>query len=317
MRRTVFNEDHEAFRETIRAFIEAEVVPVYDEWFAALPGPARLLLQARRAGRLRHQRPRGVRRRRPGHPQVRGRPVRRDLPRGRELRRLRRARAARPPLHQDAGRRRAEEALPAEVRLRRGDVGPRDDRAGHRLRRRGHEDHRQALRGRHALRPQRLQDLHHRRRARRPCDRLRPHRRTARGRPPLRHLPVRRGHQVRGLLHRPQARQARPAHLRHGRAGLRRRQGPGRGPARRGGQGLLLPRPQPGLRALGHRVRCVRPGRRGRPVRPAVRHRPHRLRQAGRALPEHQVRAGRLPGRGGRGPGRRGPRPGGPGQPAS
>ncbi|WP_328464347.1 acyl-CoA dehydrogenase family protein [Streptomyces sp. NBC_00448] len=35
MRRTVFNEDHEAFRETIRAFIEAEVVPVYDEWLAA------------------------------------------------------------------------------------------------------------------------------------------------------------------------------------------------------------------------------------------------------------------------------------------
>ncbi|MFD9814742.1 acyl-CoA dehydrogenase family protein [Streptomyces sp. NPDC059080] len=32
MRRTVFNEDHEAFRETIRAFIEAEVVPVYDRW---------------------------------------------------------------------------------------------------------------------------------------------------------------------------------------------------------------------------------------------------------------------------------------------
>ncbi|WP_299527644.1 acyl-CoA dehydrogenase family protein [uncultured Streptomyces sp.] len=35
MRRTVFNEDHEAFRETIRAFIAAEVSPVYDEWFAA------------------------------------------------------------------------------------------------------------------------------------------------------------------------------------------------------------------------------------------------------------------------------------------
>ncbi|MFE3248495.1 acyl-CoA dehydrogenase family protein [Streptomyces sp. NPDC059209] len=34
MRRTVFNEDHEAFRETLRAFIEAEVVPVYDEWYA-------------------------------------------------------------------------------------------------------------------------------------------------------------------------------------------------------------------------------------------------------------------------------------------
>ncbi|MFE9848296.1 acyl-CoA dehydrogenase family protein [Streptomyces sp. NPDC005576] len=35
MRRTVFNEDHEAFRDTIRAFIEAEVVPVYDEWFTS------------------------------------------------------------------------------------------------------------------------------------------------------------------------------------------------------------------------------------------------------------------------------------------
>lgn len=34
MRRTVFNEDHEAFRETLRAFIEAEVVPVYDQWYA-------------------------------------------------------------------------------------------------------------------------------------------------------------------------------------------------------------------------------------------------------------------------------------------
>ncbi|MFI9027492.1 acyl-CoA dehydrogenase family protein [Streptomyces sp. NPDC053560] len=35
MQRTVFNEDHEAFRDTIRAFIEAEVVPVFDDWFAA------------------------------------------------------------------------------------------------------------------------------------------------------------------------------------------------------------------------------------------------------------------------------------------
>lgn len=35
MRRTVFNEDHEAFRQTLRAFIQAEVVPRYDEWFAS------------------------------------------------------------------------------------------------------------------------------------------------------------------------------------------------------------------------------------------------------------------------------------------
>ena len=39
MRRTVYTEDHEAFRETIRAFIEAEVAPVYDEWFAAGQAP--------------------------------------------------------------------------------------------------------------------------------------------------------------------------------------------------------------------------------------------------------------------------------------
>ncbi|MDJ0340032.1 acyl-CoA dehydrogenase family protein [Streptomyces sp. H10-C2] len=39
MRRTVFNEDHEAFRETIRDFITAEVVPVYDEWLAAGQAP--------------------------------------------------------------------------------------------------------------------------------------------------------------------------------------------------------------------------------------------------------------------------------------
>ena len=29
MRRTVFNEDHEAFRQVLRDFIEAEVVPHY------------------------------------------------------------------------------------------------------------------------------------------------------------------------------------------------------------------------------------------------------------------------------------------------
>jgi alkylation response protein AidB-like acyl-CoA dehydrogenase len=39
MRRTVFNEDHEAFRETIRDFIAAEVVPVYGEWLEAGQAP--------------------------------------------------------------------------------------------------------------------------------------------------------------------------------------------------------------------------------------------------------------------------------------
>ncbi|HNM85683.1 MAG: acyl-CoA dehydrogenase family protein [Mycobacterium sp.] len=35
MRRTVYNQDHEDFRAMIRDFVEAEVVPVYDEWFEA------------------------------------------------------------------------------------------------------------------------------------------------------------------------------------------------------------------------------------------------------------------------------------------
>ena len=35
MQRNVFDQDHESFRKTLRAFIEAEVVPHHDEWFAA------------------------------------------------------------------------------------------------------------------------------------------------------------------------------------------------------------------------------------------------------------------------------------------
>src|SRR5271156_1371369 len=35
MRRAVFNEDHEAFRRVLRDFIEAEVLPHYDDWYQA------------------------------------------------------------------------------------------------------------------------------------------------------------------------------------------------------------------------------------------------------------------------------------------
>ncbi len=35
MRRTVFSEDHEAFRQVLRDFIEAEVTPHYQEWYDA------------------------------------------------------------------------------------------------------------------------------------------------------------------------------------------------------------------------------------------------------------------------------------------
>ena len=31
LRRTVFNEDHEAFRQTLRSFIEAEVTPHFED----------------------------------------------------------------------------------------------------------------------------------------------------------------------------------------------------------------------------------------------------------------------------------------------
>jgi acyl-CoA dehydrogenase len=35
MRRTVFNDDHEDYRRTIRSFLESEVVPHYQEWYDA------------------------------------------------------------------------------------------------------------------------------------------------------------------------------------------------------------------------------------------------------------------------------------------
>lgn len=35
MKRTVFDEDHESFRKTLRSFIESEVLPVYEDWYQA------------------------------------------------------------------------------------------------------------------------------------------------------------------------------------------------------------------------------------------------------------------------------------------
>ncbi len=35
MRRTVFTEDHEAYRSALCSFLEAEVIPSYSEWFDA------------------------------------------------------------------------------------------------------------------------------------------------------------------------------------------------------------------------------------------------------------------------------------------
>jgi long-chain-acyl-CoA dehydrogenase len=50
VRRTVFTEDHEAFRETLRAFINAEVVPRYDTWFAAGEVPREFYYQLAELG---------------------------------------------------------------------------------------------------------------------------------------------------------------------------------------------------------------------------------------------------------------------------
>ncbi|WP_405135815.1 acyl-CoA dehydrogenase family protein [Nocardia sp. NBC_01388] len=50
MQRTVFDADHESFRKTVRAFIESEVAPVYDEWFDAGIAPREFYYQLAELG---------------------------------------------------------------------------------------------------------------------------------------------------------------------------------------------------------------------------------------------------------------------------
>lgn len=45
MLRTVYNTDHDEFRKTIRAFLEREVVPEFDEWYAAGAVPREMYLK--------------------------------------------------------------------------------------------------------------------------------------------------------------------------------------------------------------------------------------------------------------------------------
>jgi len=45
VRRTVYDQDHESFRATLRSFLEAEVLPHYDEWFEAGVVPRSLYRQ--------------------------------------------------------------------------------------------------------------------------------------------------------------------------------------------------------------------------------------------------------------------------------
>ena len=134
MERTLYDDDHEAYRETVREFLAREVVPYKDKWdddrwitAGGLPG-------GRRGRALRAPGPRGVRRqrgnglplpagRRRGDRQGQRHLVRRDpRPAGRPVPRL----PARP------GQRGAEEAVATRLRSRRPDRCARDDRTRHR-----------------------------------------------------------------------------------------------------------------------------------------------------------------------------------------
>ena len=139
--------------------------------------PARGLDQGRAGGpALRHD-PRGIRRRR-RHVRPRGGHQPRLQPRRHG--RLRRAAAFRHrrALHLALRHRGAEEALAAQARQRRDDRRHRHERARRRLRPAAHPHHR-GEEGQ-PLRPQRLEDLHHQRPARRPDRRRRQDRSAAR-----------------------------------------------------------------------------------------------------------------------------------------
>ena len=282
MRRTVFNEDHEAFRETIRDFIAAEVVPVYDEWRAAGQAPREFYNKLGELGIFGIEVPEeygGA-----GETSFKFQAVITEES----------ARAGvsfggsgvhtalcLPYLLKYADEEQKKRWLPGFVSgemmtaIAMTEPGTGSDLAGMKTTAKLSED------GTHYVlngaKTFITGGVH--------ADRVLVCARTAaahRRGPPRRHLHPRRGHQDRGLRGRPQARQARPADLRHRRAVLHRRQGARGGPARRGGQGLLLPRPQPAAGAAGHRRR--RATRRPRPpsrFAHAVRQGAHGLRQDG------------------------------------
>ena len=52
MRRTVFDEDHEAFRAMVRDFLAREVVPVFPDWEKAGAAPRDFYRQAGKLGIL-------------------------------------------------------------------------------------------------------------------------------------------------------------------------------------------------------------------------------------------------------------------------
>ena len=170
MKRTIYDEDHEAFRASVKEFLDRQVVPHLEEHASREGDPAGLLDRGRQAGLPRARDPGGVRRL-----GGRGLPVQRGADRGaregqhgaavvRRHPRRHRGAVPRAPDH-----RRAEEAVAAWLLLRRDPDRDRHDRAVGRLRPRGAEDHRGP--GRRRLDPERVQDVHHQRLLRRPGDR--------------------------------------------------------------------------------------------------------------------------------------------------
>ncbi len=186
-RPSIYEQEHEDFRATARAFMEKEVKPFHDQWEKDGQVDREVWRKAGAAGPALLRRRRGVRRRgRQGLPLQR-RAHRGDHPRRRQRRRLPGAQRRDRPLHQRAGERRAEAALAARAGLRRPDLRDRDDRARRRLGPAGHP-HLGGRQGR-PLRPQRLEDVHQQRHPVRPGHRGRAHRP---GRRPPGHLAARR-----------------------------------------------------------------------------------------------------------------------------
>ena len=52
IRRTIFNEEHEIFRDAVRRFIEVEITPYHDQWDKDGVVPRELWLKAGEAGLL-------------------------------------------------------------------------------------------------------------------------------------------------------------------------------------------------------------------------------------------------------------------------
>ena len=234
MKRTLYSEEHELFRQLVPAVRRARGQAAPGALGASGHRRSRDLAQG---GRGRLPLPvarREVRRRRRRLPAL----VRGHGGAGAHLRvglrhvaALRHRRAVPPRVRQ----RGAEAALAARLRLGRARHRHRDDRAGHRLRPRRHRDDRGARR--RLLRDQRREDVHLERHPLRPVHRRRQDRSRSEERAP-RHLAVRRRGGHARLRQGQEAEEDGHGVAGHQRAGVRGLPRPRREPARRRGRGL-------------------------------------------------------------------------------